>query len=447
MKCLIILLITTLTLQLVPAQTIKGQLKAHTGQNITLTGFNYYNSYELAATTIDSLGNFEINYGTTYKGMGILKTQDNSSLVLVLTEANIILQGTHLQETDGLYFVASKENIYFLKYGKTKGEREAALVGLKYLMPLYKEQQELQVQTSVTSTIQQEIERLEQKDIAIVKQLDKKMYIKWFIPIKNLVNDMPKTIYKYPERIPQNIQQFREIDFNHPNFKTSGLFKELIEGHFMLLENMGQNLESVYAQMNNSTDYLITSLKENDSLLNTVSEALLKYFEKRSLYPAAAHLSNQMLTQNQCVLNTSLANSMQKYRVLKVGNIAPDIQLDANTTLSSIKKPVLLVFGASWCPYCKDEALELLKYYHSWKEKVQLEVVYLSIDTDEQAYKTAYQNAPWQIYCDYKGWDTQAAKDYFINATPSYFLLDKNREILVHPKSIEHVNTWVNYKL
>ena len=137
---------------------------------------------------------------------------------------------------------------------------------------------------------------------------------------------------------------------------------------------------------------------------------------------------------------------MEKYRSLKVGNTAPDIQL-SNGKLSAIKKPVLLVFGASWCPHCKDEALELLKYYDAWKTSKQVEVVYISIDTDEVAYKTAYQNAPWQQFCDYKGWETQAAKDYFVNATPTYILLDKDLKILEHPISIGQVDAWVNYRL
>jgi thiol-disulfide isomerase/thioredoxin len=138
---------------------------------------------------------------------------------------------------------------------------------------------------------------------------------------------------------------------------------------------------------------------------------------------------------------------MQKYKDLKVGAIAPEIQLDATTTLSSIKKTVLLVFGESGCTHCKKEALELVGYYDTWQAKKNIAVVYISLDTDKQAFKTAYQNTPWQTYCDYKGWDTQAVKDYFVNATPTYILLDKDMKILVHPRSLAQVDAWVNYKL
>jgi thioredoxin-related protein len=32
--------------------------------------------------------------------------------------------------------------------------------------------------------------------------------------------------------------------------------------------------------------------------------------------------------------------------------------------------------------------------------------------------------------CDYKGWDTEAATKYFIAATPTFILLDKDKNIL-----------------
>ncbi|ARV06846.1 hypothetical protein BTO04_09190 [Polaribacter sp. SA4-10] len=442
---LLTLLLTNILLA--QTQTLTGTLTEHKGQEITLIGFNYYKAIDVDKTVADSLGNFSLNYPKNYKGMGILKTQDNSNLVIVLKKSKTQITGTHLKEVASLEFINSKENNQFVTYAKTYTQGKQAYSAWRYLKPKYTNQQTLKTEKKVLQTIDKELERLEQVATNAIKLIPENSYLHWFLPMQTLVKDMPETIHKYTENLPKNIQQFRSIAFNHPNFKTSGLFKELIEGHYFLLENMGQNLDSVYTQMNTSTDYLIKSLKKNDSLLNTVSETLFKYFEKRSLYPAAAHLATQMLSQDQCVLSTSLANTMQKYKDLKVGAIAPDIQLDASTTLSSIKKPVLLVFGASGCTHCKKEALELLGYYDTWKARKNIEVVYISLDTDKTLYAKAYGNTPWQTYCDYKGWETQAAKDYYINATPTYFLLDKDMKILVHPRSLGQVDAWVHYKL
>ena len=446
MKQISFLLLLIASIAQTTAQTLTGQLKQHAGQTLSLTGFDYYKNYELATTTADSLGNFTLNYPKTYKGMGVLKTQDNNSLVLALLEPVITLKGTHLTEPNKVQYINSPKNQQFFSMAMGFSIHNNAYQAWRFLQPLYKDQSPLNQQKQVLATIQQELTRIETASQKEINTLPKQSYLYWFMPLKKLVNDMPQTVYKYPERIPQNIQQFRNTGFKNPNFKTSGLFKDLIEGHYMLLENMGQSIDSINTQMNTSTDYLLQNLQQNDSLLNTVSKELLSYFEKRSLFPAAAHLSSKLLAEKQCTLNDSLANSMQKYVALKVGNTAPDIQLN-NGKLSDIKKPVLLVFGASWCPHCKDEALQLLNYYDTWKTKKDLEVVYISIDTDKNQFETAYKNAPWQTYCDFKGWNTQAAKDYFVNATPTYILLDKDLKILVHPSSLGQVDTWVNYKL
>jgi len=445
-KQMMLLLMVVITSGSVQAQSISATLTVHAGQQIRLTGFNYGETLELATTVADSTGNFVLEYPKDYKGMGVLNTQDNNSLVLMLTEPSIQLKGTHVTEADSLVYHNSNNNSLFLNYAKARGIREAAWVALKYLQPLYQDQKELQNQTQLVNLITTEIARLEQKDSDFLKQLDAESYLRWFVPMRTLVNEMPKTYNKYTKRIPQNIQQFRSIDFKHPNFKTSGLFKELIEGHYFLLENMGQSLDSINVQMNLSTKYLIDNLQENDGLLNTVSNNLFNYFEKRSLFKASEYLSVRLLNNSYGVLDANLVLKLERYRKLKVGATAPDITFENEQKLSDLKTNKLVVFGASDCPACKDAALELLTHYSAWKTK-KVEIIYISIDTDKAAFETAFKNAPWQTFCDFKGWDTAAAKAYCISGTPTYFLLDENNKILVHPNSVGHANAWITSRL
>lgn len=436
---LALVLTTSITLQ---AQTLSGTLKQHAGQNISLTGFNYYQSLQLSTTIADSLGNFTLNYPKDYKGMAVLKTQDNSSLVLTLTEQHISLTGKHLQEPNNLVFANSTSNTNFMHYANAQGLYTNALSAWRYLDKLYQKEQLFNSQKRSRKAIEKEQKRIQKEDADFIASLDKTSYIRWFIPYRKLIQDMPTIAKAEPQRIPKTIQQFRSTDFNHPNFKTSGLFKELIEGHYMLLENMGQPLDSVYSQMNISSQHLIDNLQQNDSLLNTVSSNLFNYLEKRSLFKASEYLSVSLLTNSQCSLTDNLVAKLESYRKLKVGNIAPDIQLNTNKKLSTIKTNKLLVFGASWCPSCKKDTPELLKFYNSWKAK-NIEIISISIDTDKTAFNAAYNKMPWQTYCDFKGWETQAAKDFYVSGTPTYFLLDANNKILVRPNSVAHAAAWI----
>ena len=444
---LLLLLITISSTLATSAQSIKGQLKKHAGQTISLIGFNYYNNPVLGNSTIDSLGFFTLEVPKNYTGMAILKTQDKSSIIVAVGKEEVVLKGTHLKEKDSLTFTSSIENNSFVEIAKNTTLNNNAYGAWRYLAKLYKAPYFKEKTPKAIKNIEKEIQGIETRNLAALQNLPKDSYVHWYAPMRSLVSAMPKTIYNFTERLPKNIAQFRAIDFTNANFKTSGLFKELIEGHYFLLENMGQPLDSVYAQMNVSTDYLIENIKNNTALLNTVSINLLQLFEQRSLFKVAAHLSETLLSLKECtcVLEDKLQYKLQKYGVLKVGNLAPDIQLTATKKLSDLKTAVLLVFGASHCPACKKEGLELLKYYDAWRAKKDLEVVYISLDTDKAVFEKAYKDVPWQMFCDFKGWETQAAKDYYVNATPTYILLDKNRNILVHASSAGHVNSWVNY--
>lgn len=81
--------------------------------------------------------------------------------------------------------------------------------------------------------------------------------------------------------------------------------------------------------------------------------------------------------------------------------------------------------------------------YAALKEKYDLEIVYISIDTDKSAFEEYYKEAPFVTFCDYKGWETQAAKVYYVFATLTYFLLNKEFKIVAKIKSPEHLQAWL----
>ena len=43
----------------------------------------------------------------------------------------------------------------------------------------------------------------------------------------------------------------------------------------------------------------------------------------------------------------------------------------------------------------------------------------------------------WINVSDLKGWDGKAAKDYYVYATPTMFLVDKNKKIIGKPLTVE----------
>lgn len=120
---------------------------------------------------------------------------------------------------------------------------------------------------------------------------------------------------------------------------------------------------------------------------------------------------------------------------LKVGSPAPDFELtslDGKTiSLGALQgKPVLLSFGASWCPGCREEAPLLQELHESHPG-----MVVLLVDMEEK----------WDVVQDYAqsmglslpvlpDRDGKVSRQYHIYAIPASFFIDRDgvlRSILI----------------
>ena len=439
------------------SQEVSGNLKNHANQEIKLLGYSGFQTIELAKSTLDENGNFEITY-KDYTGMGYIETSDQSKLFLVLNEPKISINGSHLQDTENINFINSPENLLFSQYAVEHTQREKALAGWKYLLPQYKNNDLLNIEKDFSKIIEKEIERIEKEDREFLKNIEQSYYVSTFLPLRKLIDDIPLSVKQYPNRIPNNIAYLRNINFNDSKLYNSGIIDDLIESHYWLIENSGLSADSMYSEMNASTDKIIQSIIENEKLLNEVGDFLFNFLEKRSLFKASEYLSIKILNQTSCTIDDDLAKHMETYRVMKVGNTAEDIEFQGKKMMmgTEINKELkfsdlssnytLVVFGASWCSTCANEIPKIKDKYIPWKLK-GVETVFISLDHDESEYTNFVKDFPFLSSCDFKGWDNKAVKDYYVFAAPTLYLLNKERKIILRPSSIEQVDAWVNYKL
>ena len=235
--------------------------------------------------------------------------------------------------------------------------------------------------------------------------------------------------------------------------------KDAIESHFWLIENSGRSLDSVYIEMQISTDRMLEYLLTDEQKMNEITEYLFTFLEQRSLFTASEYLAIKLLNDKSCTLNNNFASQLERYRAMKKGNIAPDIRFVADVSspvytnenkpkkLSDLKNAYkVVVFGASWCPQCPKELQEISKNYSTWKQQ-GVEVVFVSLDDDPQTFANFTMPFPFISTCDYKKWEGEAVKDYHVFATPTIYLLNQNNEILLKPRSADQMHSWVDWYL
>ena len=94
----------------------------------------------------------------------------------------------------------------------------------------------------------------------------------------------------------------------------------------------------------------------------------------------------------------------------------------------------LLIFYASWCPHCQTLLPEIKTFYNNQTDK-KLEVIAISLDDKKEDWKKFIidNNLDWINVSDGLGWNGKASSDYSIYATPTMFLLDKEKKIIAKP--------------
>ena len=456
--CLSFLMLYFLPFNTCAQNTITGSFPPLAGQQVRLVGFNTFGIYGIDSTKVSEQGVFQLNYANIDRGMGYLAGTDNKAYFVVLNMEDIHLKGESLSVPESILILSGKENKLFVQYAVEHTKREQALSAWDFLQKIYEVDSLFMKQKYQQKTIVNEMLRIKQEDMNFLKSLDAKSYVSWYLPLRKLISSVATVAQYQPHEIPATLAAFRNLNYSDQRLYKSGLLKDAIESHFWLIENSGQPLDTVFKEMNISTDFLIASLSGNEAKFNEITKYLFNLFERRSLFEVSEHLSLKVLTQDACALNGDLAKQLESYRAMKKGNTAPDILfsgdvfksgsvVDTPSRLSDIQSDYKLVFfGASWCPMCGEELRQLLPLYEKWKLK-GIEVVFVSLDTDEALFKGFSSVFPFISLCDYRKWDNQAVNDYYVFATPIMFLLDYNQKIILRPSSIKQVDAWVNYNI
>jgi thiol-disulfide isomerase/thioredoxin len=435
--------------------TITGEFPPLARQQVRLVGFEGFGIYTIDSTTVSEKGHFALRYTSRDRGMGYLAAIDNNAYFVVLASEDIQLKGEVFSAPESVVCLSGKENQLFAQYAAEYPKRQQALSAWEYLKKIYQADSLFKKSREAYKDIEIEIQRINKEDKDFLGNLDPQSYVSWYLPTRKLVSSVSNVAQYKTEEIPSTLVAFRKLDYTDNRLYKSGLYKDVIDNHYWLLENMGQPLDTVFKEMNISTDYLISNLSNDEKKFNEIIKYLFDLLEQHSLFQSSEYLAIKALTQNSCTLNNDLARQLESYRAMKKGNTAPDIEFTGDivkngtviktpTRLSEIEAAyTVVVFGAGWCPKCVEELSQVPQLYEKWKSK-GVEVVFVSLDTEAISYQNFTKTFPFISICDYKKWETPSAKDYYIFATPTFFLLDSNQKIVLRPNSVGQIDAWVD---
>ena len=130
----------------------------------------------------------------------------------------------------------------------------------------------------------------------------------------------------------------------------------------------------------------------------------------------------------------------------QIGRMAPDFSWkeDGETlTLSKLNKSqyYLLVFWSTECSHCLREIPQLDQYLEINKKITTIAISLEKNDLNWKIYKKKLPN--WHHVFGEGKWENKIVKNYNINATPTYFILDTTKNIIAKPSELEDVKTFI----
>ncbi len=440
--------------------TVTGTFTNLANQQLKLMGYSGFNTYTIDSVQTNEKGAFKMVFHKKDCGIGYLLSENNTSFIVILAEnENLQLRGVNFELVEDITITQGKQNKLFSQYATQHPRREQTLSAWDYLTKIYKRDTLFAIQQVPKQAIQAEKQRIKAEDSLFLAHLPQGSYVSYYLPLRKLLSSV-STIAQYrTEEIPATFKAFRNIDYTNTRLYKSGLLKDAVENHFWFIENSGRSLDSVYTEMQTSIDGMLENLMANEQRLNSITEHLFKFLEKRSLFQASAYLAIKLLNETSCTLNSDFASQLENYRAMKKGTKAPEISFtnaviaphatSANTpsTLSDIKsKYKVVIFGASWCPQCPKELQEINNNYAVWQQQ-GVEVVFVALDENKQTFENFTKPFGFISICDYKKWESPIVKNYHVFATPTMYLLNSEHEILLKPNSVSHLKAWIDWYL
>lgn len=438
--------------------TLVGKFPNLASQTIILQGFNGFESYIINQSILSKEGEFTLNFDEKDYGMAFLQAENGKNFFVILSNENFYIEGVSLDDPKSIIFSESYENQKFKQYSTEHNNRIKTVTAWEYLQRIYEEDPMFNNRKRTRRNIQKEKLKIIREDNLFLKNIKKDSYVKWFLPIRKLVSDVPTIAQYQTYLIQETIEKFRNIDYSDQRLFKSGMLQNVLESHFWLIENSGKNLDSANIEMTVSIDRMFENLKGNEVLLNLIFDDVFDLLEQHSLFNASEYLALKLLNDDNCNISEDLTHQLETYRKMKIGNLAEDLVFKGDVTwtkftgekpkkLSDINSSYkLVVFGASWCPSCLEEIPNILRLYEKWRS-YDLDVVYISLDTDSNTFLNFTKILPFASVCDYQKWESPMVKAYHVFATPTFFILDENHKVVLRPNGVKQIDAWVDWFL
>ncbi|MGV8945407.1 MAG: TlpA family protein disulfide reductase [Lutibacter sp.] len=272
-----------------------------------------------------------------------------------------------------------------------------------------------------------------------------------------LANHFIKAEQKYYAPIlfmsPQNyLNSVKQHFFDYINFDDSALKKATFFGEkaieYVFYLNVSEDSEVQNILYQNAINEVMQKVGENDEVKSAILTSLIYAFEEfENINFIGFILDNFYIKLPASYKDEKLIADMRSKIKLAIGHQAPEITWEENgkqNKLSALNvngvENYVLVFWSTTCSHCLNEIPKLHEFS---KNNTAIHVVAVALEDNKTGFeKYAAKFTSWTNILGLKKWENEMAQEYKVVATPTYFILDKNKKIIAKPIYFEEVKSF-----
>ncbi len=405
-----------------------------------------YGKYNLIDTAVVNDGSFLFKLDSS-SHPGIYKIRISPDKVIeniIFNYEDIELTTDYNELNEKLKFIKSDENIIFLEYNNFLNRERIREKTLRYLLSFYN------TQNKFYSEVQTEIKRISQNNRQIIDSLRQVMpnsIVSKYIQFEQIPIITSDTILSIKQYLAEHF--WDNIDFNDSLLLYFPLYSSKIEDYFALFDNPQLSREEQEEVFKIPADIILKNSSVNETVYEYTTEKILNDLETYNIFTLYDFVAEKYIAAMSCIneeRTSEIQSKLSSITSLSIGNKAPDFYITDKLNLYSIKSEyTLVIFWESHCLFC-NKTLSDLKDIYRKIEKKQIEMIGVSLDTNAFQFKKTIieRGYSWISFCDFKGWNSPIIKDYNVSATPTMFLLDRNKKIIARPINLSQILRKIN---
>ena len=278
---------------------------------------------------------------------------------------------------------------------------------------------------------------------------------------EKLVNHFIKASARYnsakPIKIPSDYLAsikthfFDNTDFNNKALLNSTFINDKVND-FIFYLNTSEDPKMLTQLQKEAISTVITHLNSNKTLAKDIEEGLIYTFSQQQNVIMVNFMLNHYLQLPKELQDASFINNIKAQLKTAVGMPVPNIIWKENGIQKDLysltdANHYVIAFWSSTCSHCLKEMPVLYDYLN---DNAQIKVVAIGLEdsSSKAGWQTQIKNYPkfTNVYGD-NIWENKFARDYGVNATPSFFVLDKNKKVIAKPDDVEELKAYFQKKI